>query len=192
VLTVVVCVVSFLFAAVAELILRCKTTNGVVVKRFKDDAERVDVSRRFARRSALTHCLQLRFMGLTKMPSELFRMKNLMELDLSCNSLASLPSEIAHMTRLRQLSVRLTKRLDCDHDQKPRCFQVSHNKLTSLPPELGLLTKLQRLHVRQSRLIDLDLTHVTCFQVNNNQLTSLPTEIGQLRQLELFHVRNSN
>ncbi len=44
-LIVVVCVVSFSFAAVAELILRCKTTKGVVERRVKDDAEWVYVSR---------------------------------------------------------------------------------------------------------------------------------------------------
>jgi hypothetical protein len=43
VLTVVVCVVSF--AAVAEVVLPCKTTKGVVEKRFKDVAALVDVSR---------------------------------------------------------------------------------------------------------------------------------------------------
>ena len=60
--------------------LRCKTTNGVVEKRFKDDAEVVDVSRRFACRSALTHRLQINHMGLSEVPSELFRMKNLKQL----------------------------------------------------------------------------------------------------------------
>ena len=39
VLTVVVCVVVVSFAAVTELILRCKTTKGVVEKRFKHNAE---------------------------------------------------------------------------------------------------------------------------------------------------------
>jgi hypothetical protein len=45
VLTVVVCVVSFAFAAVTELILRCKTTKGVVEKRFKHDVGVVFVRR---------------------------------------------------------------------------------------------------------------------------------------------------
>ena len=45
VLTVVVCVVVVSFAAVTELILRCKTTNGVVGRRFEHDAEKVDVRR---------------------------------------------------------------------------------------------------------------------------------------------------
>jgi hypothetical protein len=43
VLNVAACVVSF--AAVDELILRCKTTKGVVEKRVMDDAEFVNVSR---------------------------------------------------------------------------------------------------------------------------------------------------
>jgi hypothetical protein len=45
VLTVVVCIVSFSFASVAALILRCKTTQGVVEERVKHDADRVNVSR---------------------------------------------------------------------------------------------------------------------------------------------------
>jgi hypothetical protein len=44
VLTVVACVVLAAVALV-ELILRCKTTIGVGEKRFKHDAEWVDVSR---------------------------------------------------------------------------------------------------------------------------------------------------
>jgi hypothetical protein len=51
-------------------------------------------------------------MGLTEVPSELFRMKNLKELHLTGNKLCSLPSEIALMTTLEKLRVRLLKRLD--------------------------------------------------------------------------------
>jgi Leucine-rich repeat (LRR) protein len=49
-------------------------------------------------------------MGLTEVPSELFRMKKLKSLDLSNNNLCSLPSEIAHLTTLERLYVRLSKR----------------------------------------------------------------------------------
>ena len=55
VLTAVVCVVSFSFAAVTELILRCKTTKGVVEKRVKHDAEFVAVSQRFSHVAQLSH-----------------------------------------------------------------------------------------------------------------------------------------
>jgi hypothetical protein len=51
-------------------------------------------------------------MGLTEVPSELFRMKNVKELYLDSNKLCSLPSEIAQLTTLEWLIVRLSKRLD--------------------------------------------------------------------------------
>jgi hypothetical protein len=50
-------------------------------------------------------------MGLTEITSELFRMKNVMEFYLISNKLCSLPSEIALMTTLEKLYVRLSKRL---------------------------------------------------------------------------------
>ena len=53
-------------------------------------------------------------MGLTEVPSELFRMKNLKEVWLYSNKLCSLPSEIARLTTLEVLSVRLLKGLDRD------------------------------------------------------------------------------
>jgi Leucine-rich repeat (LRR) protein len=50
-------------------------------------------------------------MGLTEVPSELFRMKNVVkELWLFNNKLCSLPSDVAHLTTLEELSVRLSKR----------------------------------------------------------------------------------
>ena len=57
---------------------------------------------------------QLWSMRLTEVPSELFRKKNLKQLWLDNNNLCSLPSEIAHLTTLEQLFVRLSERLDRD------------------------------------------------------------------------------
>ena len=51
------------------------------------------------------------YMGLTEVPCELFRMKNLKTLTLLVNNLCSLPSAIALLTTLEELSVRLSKRL---------------------------------------------------------------------------------
>jgi Leucine-rich repeat (LRR) protein len=49
-------------------------------------------------------------MGLTELPTELFRMKNVKTLVLGNNKLCSLPSDIAHITTLEELWVRLSKR----------------------------------------------------------------------------------
>jgi Leucine-rich repeat (LRR) protein len=48
-------------------------------------------------------------MGLTEVPSELFRMKNVKNLDLDHNNLCSLPSEIAQLVMLDTLFVRPSK-----------------------------------------------------------------------------------
>jgi hypothetical protein len=61
-------------------------------------------------------------MGLTELPSELFRMK-VKHLYLSNNNLFSLPSEIAHLATLEVLYVRFPKRLDRDLTRKPCCFR---------------------------------------------------------------------
>jgi Leucine-rich repeat (LRR) protein len=53
-------------------------------------------------------------MDLTEVPSELFRMKNVKELWLGSNKLCSLPSDIAQLTTLEKLGVRLSKRSDRD------------------------------------------------------------------------------
>jgi Leucine-rich repeat (LRR) protein len=103
--------------------------------------------------SHITHRLQLRGMGLTGLPSELFRMKNVKRLYLTNNKICSLPSEIAHSATLEDLWVRLSKRWDRDLTTGT-LFQVDRNQLTSLPPELGLLTNLKWLNVgSQSRWI---------------------------------------
>jgi Leucine-rich repeat (LRR) protein len=49
-------------------------------------------------------------MDLTELPSELFRMKNLKKLWLDINIFCSLPSDIAQLTTLEKLGVRLSKR----------------------------------------------------------------------------------
>jgi hypothetical protein len=45
-------------------------------------------------------------MGLTELPSELFRMKNVKKLYIANNKLCSLPSVIAHLATLEELYVR--------------------------------------------------------------------------------------
>jgi Leucine-rich repeat (LRR) protein len=130
-------------------------------------------------------------MGLTEVPSELLRMINVRQLRLHVNYLCSLPSEIALMTMLETLGVRLPKRLDRD--------------LTKIHGVSGLQ---QRAHVSSARArsadqsqvalraaleaVDHYLTLATCVKVGDNQLTSLRAEIGKLRQLEHLSVRDSN
>jgi Leucine-rich repeat (LRR) protein len=53
--------------------------------------------------------LQLYGIGLTEVPSELFRMTKVKRLFVSNNKICSLPSDIGHLTTLEKLGVRLSK-----------------------------------------------------------------------------------
>jgi Leucine-rich repeat (LRR) protein len=48
--------------------------------------------------------------GLTEVPSELFRLKKVKTLSLTNNKLCSLPSDVAQLATLEWLYVRLSKR----------------------------------------------------------------------------------
>ncbi len=174
-----------------ELILRCKTTEGVVEERLEHDDAVVTVSRLFAHRSALTHRLQLGRMGLTEVPSELFRLKHMKELFLCNNNLCSLPSEIALLATLDTLYVRVWKRVN-RYLTKSRVVagrrQPAHVSSTRA-------RSADQFDVAQRAALEAGggwSDDVTCFQAGNNQLASLPAEVCQLTQLEQLYVRNSN
>ncbi len=82
-------------------------------------------------------------MGLAEVPCELFRMKNVSVLWLGNNNLCSLPSEIAQLTTLEWLIVRLSKRLDRD-------LTKSH----------GVSGRLQPAHVSSARAGSADQSQV--------------------------------
>jgi hypothetical protein len=83
-------------------------------------------------------------MGLTELPSELFRMKNVKELALVGNNLCSLPSEIVHLTKLEGLSVRVREL----------------SGLIVIEPKVTLCAgRLQPAHVSSARALSADQSH---------------------------------
>ena len=77
--------------------------------------------------------LDLSYNGLTSLPSEIGKLKNLTRLDLSYNDLTSLPSEIGQLKNLTEL-------------------YLHNNYLTSLPPEIGQLQNLTELRLYDNEL----------------------------------------
>ena len=119
--------------------------------------------------------LNLSGMGLTELPPELWKFKNLKILKLGYdyegerNQLKDIPKEIGNLTQLTELD-------------------LSDNQLTTLPDPLGQLTQLKVLNLSNNRLATLpdslgQLTQLTELDLSSNQLTALPDSLGQLTQL---------
>lgn len=107
---------------------------------------------------------------LTELPESLCGLKQLKDLNASCNQLKKLPENIGQLTALQSLDLR-------------------DNKLTELPESIGQLTALQKLYLDGNELKELpetigQLTALKILDLGNNHLTDLPPS---LKELHLYY-----
>jgi len=100
--------------------------------------------------------------GLAKMPSDILRMENLQQLDLSNNNLTgALPAEIRQLQNLQVLDIsnNTMTGLPAELGQlsQLRILNASNNRLTGIPHELGNLQKLEVLDLSGNDISPQDL-----------------------------------
>ncbi|XP_069834114.1 malignant fibrous histiocytoma-amplified sequence 1 [Dendropsophus ebraccatus] len=116
------------------------------------------------------HVLILRRNKLLSVPSAVYELGRLTELDMSHNRLSCLTEAVALLSRLKKLC-------------------LSHNKLQSLPRQIGSLLHLEELDLSFNRLSHLPdtmqgLSRLRALDLDHNQLGSFPQQILQLPALE--------
>ncbi len=121
--------------------------------------------------------LNLRGLGLTRVPAELGQLTALTVLDLQNNQLTAVPAELGRLTALTDLS-------------------FYNNRLTAVPTELGQLTALTDLSLSGNQLTTVpaelgQLTALTRLSLSKNQLTTVPAELGQLAALTVLYVQKN-
>lgn len=119
--------------------------------------------------------LSLVKMKLGKVPSEIFEMENLEELDLSRNRIRVLPPAIAQLRKLRIL-------------------KLQKNQLESLPEETGQLRRLEILDVSRNPLYRLPESLGKCSSLRqilawDTNLSDLPATLNQLENLQEIDLR---
>lgn len=130
----------------------------------------------FSSLKKLTGVTSLELVGceLERIPSAVFSLSNLQELDLRDNKLTTV-EEILSLQHCRRLVT----------------LRLWHNKITYIPEHISKLHSLETLDVSWNKLHKLPSRLFYCtklrhLDVSHNQLTSLPPEVGILQGLQFF------
>ena len=145
--------------------------------------------------------LFLNHMELKEIPSEVFRLPNLKELDLRFNKIAVVPATISKLIRLERLvlSNNQIEYLPFELGQLPvlREIRLENNQLGVWPEVLHNLSHLEKATLSHNRLGIIPggiqpFKKLRELSLSFNQLKKLPGDIGQwraLRFLDLCHNR---
>lgn len=120
--------------------------------------------------------LVLRRKGYKEFPKEIYKFKNLVELDLRGNNLTTIPDSIETFTNLRYLN-------------------VSRNNLTTVSPKIGNLPKLTYIEMGQNLLVNLPmemagLDNLEYLSLWENELTRIPSTFEKLEKLKEIDLRS--
>ncbi|KAM9329054.1 malignant fibrous histiocytoma-amplified sequence 1 [Gastrophryne carolinensis] len=116
------------------------------------------------------HVLILRRNRFLSVPSAVYQLGRLTELDISHNRLSCLTEAVGLLSQLKKLC-------------------VSHNKLQTLPRQLGALLHLEELDVSFNRISHLPdalqgLCHLRALDLDHNELITFPQQLLHLSALE--------
>ena len=114
---------------------------------------------------------------ITHLPTALFNLTNMENLDLSENQIAEIPKEISHLVKLKRLTL------------------VS-NRIKHLPESFYNLVQLERLNLRHNRLEEVSsnisqMTNLYLLNLSWNQISEIPAGIGQLQKLEWLYLQKN-
>ncbi|XP_028830393.1 volume-regulated anion channel subunit LRRC8E [Denticeps clupeoides] len=135
--------------------------------------------------------------GKLQVFSSLKKLANLTSLELISCDLERIPSAVFSLTNLQELDLRENKLttveeiLSLQHCQRLTTLKLWHNVVVYIPEHISKLHSLETLDVSWNKIHRLPprlcyLTRLRHLDVSHNQLTSLPAEIGILQSLHFF------
>ena len=113
--------------------------------------------------------LNLSWLSLKELPSEIVRCTNLTRLVLCGNQITSIPEAISQLSNLTELD-------------------IGYNEIPSIPEAISQLSNLTRLYLSNTQITSIPefigkLSNLTELDLSDNQITSIPEFIGKLSNL---------
>lgn len=137
---------------------------------------------------------------LEQIPGVVFGMTKLLELNLRCNQISTIPKEIALLRRLQVLNVSENRLAELPRELSDlkalKLLDIAENCIKRLPDDIGNLTRLETLRANRNRLVSLPNSIRKCVRLRainlyNNALTHLGDGISELCELEELNVSNN-
>jgi hypothetical protein len=144
--------------------------------------------------------LLLRNQGLTVLPADVKKLRNLKILEAQDNKFIELPPELFELKNLKSLNVANNRLEQIPAEigklKNLKVLLVSRNKLTTLPKEIGSLQNLFWLDVSGQPIKDLprefaQLPRLRELGLYDANLTSLPPVVMELRSLEKLFLHSN-
>ena len=135
--------------------------------------------------------------GLIEFPNYLTNLTNLTYLNLTTNSIATIPAEIGNLTKLTNLTLLSIPLISIPIEVFSLVnlgvlsIECTVNTISTMPTEIGNLTKLTSLNWNGTSITTIpstigNLTKLVYFYCISNKLTSIPAEVGTLPLLGYF------
>jgi len=130
---------------------------------------------------------------LVELHSNVSSLHGLVSLDVSVNSLAVLPSQLACCSALQRLNISHNKLRTLGEAvcqlTKLVVLDVQHNILVRLPSDLISMRQLQMLNASNNKLDAIPPlpTSVLCVWLDHNRISEIPPQIGDAAGLETLH-----
>ena len=150
--------------------------NTIVKRAAEENSTRLDLSR----------------LGLASIPTKVFELTGLHELNLSHNRLSHLPAEISRLKNLRILELASNQVATLPKEvgslQNLRILDLSSNRLRGLPTSLGRLGSLNTLSLHSNIIQELPkslakLSLLVDLYLHHNLLTTFPSSVLGLHSL---------
>lgn len=144
--------------------------------------------------------LVLSWKRLVNVPSEVFELTHLEQLNLSNNNLTSLPIEISKLRNLRKLYLFRNQLTSLPSEilklKNLTELYLTGNEFTKIPPEVLKLKSLRKLHLAENKLTKLPpeiskLENIIELDLSKNLLICLPVEISNLSHLNKLDLRSN-
>lgn len=139
---------------------------------------------------------------LENLPRNFNALHSISFLDLSCNSLGSMPDVICELQELKELHLehnQITQITEPLGEQLPhlKVLHLQHNKLSELPAVICRSTSLQVLNINNNKVQVFSeelgkMRNLKELHATNNALEYLPVTISELANLEELHLSNNH